>query len=125
MDQADPAAASKPPAPVARAVVDRWMAAALALAGLGFAGFDALAVRPEMLSLARSGRRATGTVVASGGTVKSVEVLCSTPTGRCEPLARVAAYERWPRTPGMIRAGALLGAAGVMAVFARRRRAPG
>jgi hypothetical protein len=134
------------------------MAAALALAGLGFAGFDALAVRPEMLSFARSGRRATGTVVASVGTVKStvprrspfsiavddpelgpqvvdgsggvdaggrVEVVCSTPARRCEPLARVAAYERWPRTPGMVRAAALLGGASVMALFARRRRAPG
>jgi hypothetical protein len=141
-----------------RAIVDRWMAAALALAGLAFAGFDALAVRPEMLSLARNGRRAAGTVVAAGGAVRSVvprrtslsievddpelgpqridgsggveiggrvEVLCSTPAGRCEPIAAVAAYERWPRTPGMVRAAALLGAAGVMAALARRRRAPG
>jgi hypothetical protein len=138
-----------------RAIVDRWLAVALALAGLGFGAFDAFAVRPEMSSFARTARRETGTVVASGGSAKSasprrgawsvavddpelgpqladggggaaegarVAVLCSTPAHRCETLARVAAYERWPLVPGMARAAALLAGAAVMAVFTRRGR---
>jgi hypothetical protein len=48
-------------------LVRRWLAVALALVGIGFAGFDALLVRPAMQSVARTGRRATGTVLPKSG----------------------------------------------------------
>jgi hypothetical protein len=128
----------------------------LGLLGVGFGGFDALLVRPAMLSFARTGRPATGTVLAKAAAVKvvrpvrghgeisvddaelgaqlldgdgrvpvggQVAVLCSTPAGRCERIALVEAYGRWPRTPNMARAAALLAAAAVMAAVGRRLRA--
>jgi hypothetical protein len=50
-------------------------------------------------------------------------VLCSTPQGRCERLARVSTYvEHWPLTPAMGRAAALLAFA-IAVAFATRRRA--
>jgi hypothetical protein len=52
--------------------VARSLAVLCAVLGLGFGAFDALAVRPEMLALARTGRRQTGTVIDTAGRVKAV-----------------------------------------------------
>ena len=51
-----------------------------------------------------------------------VELLCSTPVGRCETAARVSAYVNgWPFSAGMIRAGVLLSVAALAAFLTRRR----
>jgi hypothetical protein len=141
----------------------RGLTVLLALAAVGFAGFDALVTRPAMTAFARAGRPASGKALALTSRVKavsprrgsraiavddaelgeqlvdgdgseregeSVAVLCSTPIGRCERAALVAAYvERWPRTPAMARAAALVALAAIGGYASRRvsrraRRSP-
>jgi hypothetical protein len=65
-------------------------------------------------------------LVDGGGAVdgSSVEVLCSTTERRCERLAVVSAYDRWPRTPNMLRAAGLMVAAVIVALGMRRPRSP-
>ena len=48
------------------------VAVAIAVLGVAFGGFDAVVVRPAMLSFARTGRRATGTVFERTGMIRPV-----------------------------------------------------
>jgi hypothetical protein len=49
------------------ALLRPWLAVALAVVAVGLGAFDALAVRPAVVAIARTGRRATGTVLPRGG----------------------------------------------------------
>jgi hypothetical protein len=58
------------PQGVLRRIFGGWLPVLLAVLALAFAGFDAFVVRPAMVSLAATGRKATGTVLSSGGATR-------------------------------------------------------